>query len=183
MRKHLVLIALLLALCAPSKMLFAADLANFELVPQSDFVDLVREAPLAYGNKRFDEAFSKYQRLACAGDKAAQAALAGMYLTGKGTERNDLLGYVWLKVASEYNFAAYRALVSKIEEALTPAQLAYTGARAEQLRSLYGIRPTNMSCTTSSSTSYSSNLKDAVVCFPESQPPNYLLHRCMAASN
>jgi TPR repeat protein len=180
MNKQWIVSAVLFAVAATPVGLRATDANNFDLVPRSEYIELVREAPLAYGNKHYDEAFAKYQRLACAGDKAGQAALGGMYLKGQGVARDDLTGYTWLKVASEYDAPSYRVIVKAIEDHLTPAQLNFAGAKAENLRAVYGLRATNMSCTEGSTSSYASNLKDTVICMPSAQAGQFALHQCVA---
>lgn len=159
-------------------MAMAGDSGDFEMISPGTYSSLLREAPLALGNKRYEEAFAGFQRLACAGDKSSQAALGSMYLNGQGTARDDLKGYLWLKLAAEFDLPAYRLTVKKIEEHLTPAQLAYTGARFEELRSRYGLRATNVSCSATSSSSFSSNVKNAVVCAPAKQSSQYVVRRC-----
>jgi TPR repeat protein len=179
MNKSWIATAALFAAAAVPACVQATDADHFDLVPRSEYIELIREAPLAYGNKHYAEAFAKYQRLACAGDKAGQAALGGMYLKGQGVARDDLAGYTWLKVASEYDAPSFRVIVKAIEEHLTPAQLNYAGGKAENLRALYGLRATNMSCTEGSTSSYASNLKDTVVCMPSVQAGQFALHQCV----
>lgn len=154
---------------------------TFDVVPRAEYYDLHRDAAQAYGKKNYDEALKKFQRLACAGDKPSQAILGEMYLTGKGTPRNDLTGYEWFKVASEFNFAPYRKVSKTIEQQMSPAQAEFTGERVTQMMALYGMRATNMSCEVNSSMSYASNLKDNVQCTPDNvnSGSQFLLRRCV----
>ena len=158
----------------------ANDAADFDSMSDVAFGELTVEAARAYGNERYDEAFGKFQRLACAGDKASQAMIGRMYLAGQGVPHNDFEGYAWLKVAAEYNLATYRSAVRKIESVLTPEQLRTTSARADELRSRYGLRATNMSCNQHASATFSSNVKDAVVCTPKREGSVVLLRQCIA---
>ena len=157
---------------------------DFDRILGSDYRDLRLQAAQAYEAKRYDEALQKFQRLACAGDKPSQATLGEMYLTGKGVGRNDLTGYAWVKVASEYNFPQYRQVSKAIEDNLTPEQAKITGPRVAELLSMYGMRATNMSCELRASTaSTASNIKDAVQCTPDriAHSHEVLLHRCLDA--
>ena len=155
---------------------------DFDLVLRSDYYKLRLDAAQAYEAKKYDDAFAKFHRLACAGDKPSQATLGEMYLNGKGVERNDLTGYEWVKVAAEYNFPTYRQVSKAIEDNLTPAQAKATGPRVAELLSLYGMRATNMSCELRASTaSTASNIKDAMQCTPDryNDSRQVLLHRCL----
>jgi TPR repeat protein len=159
---------------------------DFDTVLRSDYYNLRLQAAQAYEAKRYDEALQKFQRLACAGDKPSQATLGEMYLTGKGIGRNDLTGYEWVKVASEYNFPQYRQVSKAIEDNLTPDQAKVTGPRVAELLSMYGMRATNMSCELRASTaSTASNIKDAVQCTPDrvNNSHQVLLHRCLDAKD
>lgn len=158
---------------------------DFELVLRSAYYDLQRAAVQAYEKKKYDDAFQKFHRLACAGDKPSQATLGEMYLTGKGVQRNDLTGYEWFKLASEYNFGAYQKTTKTIEGLLSPAQAQFTASRVTELLSVYGMRATNTSCQVGSSTWTASNLKDAVQCTPDSvnNGSQFLLRRCVDEKN
>jgi hypothetical protein len=126
------------------------------------------------------DSFRKFLRLACGGDKASQEQVGRMYLLGDGVSRNDAMGYLWLKVASEFSYAPWHAIVKKIEAALTPEQLKQLGPLADELRAQYGMRATNVSCRAQSSSSSASNIKDAVVCAPSRNGPLLLVQRCYA---
>src|SRR5512144_1066015 len=84
---------------------WASDPAQFERVQDDAYFNSLREATSAYDAKDYARAFALNQRAACAGDKTSQAILGRMYLLGQGTERNDLTGYAWIKLAAEFNFA------------------------------------------------------------------------------
>jgi hypothetical protein len=175
------LVLVVLIICAAS-VSAAESQKDFDVVLRSDYYTLRLDAAQAYEAKKYDDAFQKFHRLACAGDKPSQATLGEMYLTGKGVERNDLTGYEWVKTASEYNFPAYRQVSKAIEDNLTPAQSNATGPRVAELLSLYGMRATNMSCELrASTTSTASNIRDAVQCTPDRFNGSHqvLLHRCL----
>lgn len=161
----------------------AADEAkrDFDVVPSAEFYDLRRDAAAAYGKKDYAEALKKLQRLACTGDKPSQAALGEMYLTGKGVTRNDLTGYEWFKVASEFSFAPYRKVTKAIEAQMSPAQTQFTSERVTWMLSVYGLRATNMNCEVNSSMSYASNMKNNMQCTPDNvnSGAEFLLHRCV----
>ncbi len=155
------------------------DARNFENMSDTAFYGLTSEADNAYANKQYDLAFPKYQRLACAGDKASQAMLGRMYFSGQGVAQNDFQGYLWFKVASEFDFPMYRATVKKIESVLSAEQLKAFAASAEALHNSYGIRATNMSCKQHSSSTFSSNMKDMVLCIPKIEGSGFMVHRCV----
>ena len=157
------------------------DAREFENMARSAFFGLTSEADNAYANKQYDVAFPKYQRLACAGDKASQAMLGRMYFSGQGVAQNDLQGYLWFKVASEFDFPMYRTTVKKIESLLSAEQLKAFAASAEALRNNYGIRATNMSCKEHSSSTFSSNMKDTVICIPKIEGSGFMVRRCVEA--
>jgi TPR repeat protein len=180
MTRYVVVSAFFLA-AITSAVAAGAPPKDFEIVLRSEYFDLHRNAALAYEKKQYDDAFKKFHRLACAGDKPSQAVLGEMYLTGKGVQRNDLTGYEWFKLAAEYNFGAYQKATKTIEGLLSPAQAQFTASRVTELLSVYGMRATNMSCQVGSSTWTASNLKDSVQCTPDSvnNGSQFLLHRCV----
>ena len=126
------------------------------------------------------DSFRKFLRLACGGDKASQEQVGLMYLGGEGVNRNNGMSYLWLKLASEFSFGPYRANVKKFEAVMTPEQTKHFGQLADELRVQYGLRATNTSCRAESSTTFSSNIKDAVVCLPARNGPLLLVQRCYA---
>ena len=140
------------------------------------FVDAVHEHQAGH----MADSFRKFLRLACGGDKTSQEQVGLMYFAGEGVHRNDAMGYLWLKVASEFNFSPYRASAKKIEAAMTPEQAKQLGRLAEELRAQYGLRATNMSCRAESSATFSSNIKNAVYCTPARNGPLLLVQRCYA---
>lgn len=140
------------------------------------FVDAVHEHQAGH----MADSFRKFLRLACGGDKTSQEQVGLMYLAGEGVRNNNAMGYLWLKVASEFNFSPYRANARKIEAAMTPEQAKHFGQLAEELRTQYGLRATNMSCHAQSSATFSSNIKNAVVCSPARDGPLLLVQRCYA---
>jgi hypothetical protein len=140
------------------------------------FVDAVHEHQAGH----LADSFRKFLRLACGGDKASQEQVGLMYLAGEGVYRNSAMAYLWLKVASEFNFSPYRAIVKKIEAVLTPEQAKHFGQLADELRAEYGLRATNVTCNAESSATFSSNIKNAVVCSPKRSGALLLVQRCYA---
>lgn len=172
-----------LALVAMSS--FAAPTAaeeppGFESIDPVAYDAMFVDAVHAHQAGQLGDSFRKFLRLACGGDKASQEQVGAMYFAGEGVARNDGMGYLWLKVASEFNFGPYRSLVKKIEAAVTPEQAKQLGKVADELRAQYGLRATNMSCRTQSSSTFSSNIKDAVVCTPSRNGSLLLVQRCYA---
>jgi hypothetical protein len=183
MNRHRCLLVLLpFLLSVWSAPAFSSDAREFENMSRTAFFGLTSEADNAYANKQYDIAFPKYQRLACAGDKTSQAMLGRMYFSGQGVAQNDFQGYLWFKVASEFDFPLYRSTVKKIESVLSADQLKAFAATAEELHTRYGIRATNMSCKEHSSSTFSSNMKDTVICMPKVEGAGFMVHRCLDAS-
>jgi hypothetical protein len=176
----------LLAFLALFGMSSFTALAHAEESPGFESID-----PVAYGEMFVDavhehqaghlaDSFRKFLRLACGGDKASQEQVGLMYLSGEGVYKNSAMAYLWLKVASEFNFGPYRAIVKKFEKLLTPEQAKHFGQLAEELRAQYGMHATNMTCNAESSATFSSNIKNAVVCSPARSGPLLLVQRCYA---
>lgn len=140
------------------------------------FVDAVHEHQAG----RLGSSFKKFLRLACGGDKQSQEQVGLMYLSGEGVYKNSAMAYLWLKVASEYNFGPYRAIVKKFEALLKPEQAKHLGQLADELRTQYGLRATNMTCNAESSATFSSNIKDTVVCSPARSGALLRVQRCYA---
>ena len=158
----------------------AADGPGFDNMNSVEYSQLFVDAVQAHQNGRLPESFALFQRLACAGDKTAQEQLGLMYLNGEGVKRSTLNGYLWLKVAAEFMFADYRANVNRLESVFTDEQKKATAPLADALRERYGQRATNVTCNAQSHSTFSSLLKDAVVCSPKRNGSMLLIHRCFA---
>ena len=157
---------------------WAADPAQFERVQNDAYFNSLRDATSAYDAKDFARAFALNHRAACGGDKTSQAILGRMYLLGQGTERNDLTGYAWIKLAAEFNFADFTSIARKLEGALTPEMREKGNALSDSLRKSYGLAATNMSCHGVSR--HGVYLIDSVVCTPGSAGGGELeLRRCV----
>ena len=154
----------------------AADTNGFERVLPAQYAQMLRDAKVAYDEKRYDDAFRLFQRTACAGDKESQSAIGRMYLLGQGIVRNDIVGYAWLKVAAETLFPGYQRIVHQLEEAMTPEQRALADTRARQTIDLYGRAATNMSC--SQNASRGGYVIDSIVCTPRREGNTMLLKQC-----
>lgn len=152
------------------------DSSEFEKVMPSEYANSIRDAASAYGAKRYDEAFTLFQRNACAGDKQSQSALGRMYLLGQGTKRDDLSGYAWLKLAAEFIFPKYQSVVRGLEEAMTPEQRRIGDALFADLSKRYSLGATNMSCNLSASKG--GHIMDQIVCTPQDQGNRLLLKKC-----
>ncbi|MGA9421789.1 MAG: hypothetical protein WBW61_05450 [Rhodanobacteraceae bacterium] len=139
---------------------------KFERVFSTAYRDRLLNAAKAYDRGDYDHAFKLIRRNACAGDKSSQAALGKMYLLGQGVERNDLIGYAWLKTAGEYQFMKTRAVARKLHQAMTPKQREVADAKAHELLRLYGMRASGMSCETRAS--QGGHITDMVYCQPRS---------------
>lgn len=152
---------------------------NFDRVLPSDFRAMLLKAKHAYETKHYDEAFTVFQRTACAGDKESQSALGRMYLMGQGVARDDLTGYAWLKVAAEVRMRGYQGIVDKMEKAMTPEQKRLADAEAAKLIENYSLRATRMSCNLTAS--QGGHIMDGVTCVAQDDGPNLLLKRCVDA--
>ena len=162
--------------------LFAAPApyGEFDRVYPAEFRETLRDAKLAYGKEDFAKAFGLFERMACAGDKSSQSALGRMYLLGQGTERDDLTGYAWLKLASEVIFPGYQRIVRELEAAMDAKQLAYAREGSSQLAELYSIGATRISCHKNSSRD--GFIIDEIICTPHEEGNQYLLRRCVGAA-
>ncbi len=168
----------LLVLTAFAGVAPAADDAVFEQVQPGAYTDMLRDASTAYDKKEYDQAFALNRRTACGGDKTSQAILGRMYVLGQGTQRDEIAGYAWIKLAAEFSYADYTSLARKLEGAMTPEQRSQANARAESLRKLYGLAATGMSCHAESRRG--AYLLDSVVCTPQSAGGGRLeLRRCV----
>ncbi len=169
-------ISLLLAAAAAP----AAENAEFDRVSAGDYAAMLRDATHAYNRKDYAQAFPQLQRLACAGDKASQYLLGGMYILGQGTAKDDLTGYAWIKLAAEFSFSDYTSLAAKLEQALEPARREQGNAKAEDLRKRYGLIATGMSCH--GEPRHGGYVIDTVICTPPSEGVGSVrLRRCLEA--
>lgn len=152
------------------------DSTKFDRIMPSEYSNTLREAAVAYGAKRYDKAFELFQRSACWGDKQSQSALGRMYLLGQGTKRDDLAGYAWLKLASEFIYPKYQSVVRNLEEAMTPEQRRIADALATDLGKRYNLGASDMSCNLSASKG--GHIMDQIVCTPKYDGKRMLLRKC-----
>jgi hypothetical protein len=158
--------------------IFAADSFVFEQVQSGAYTAILDDATKAYEKKEFARAFDLNRRAACGGDKTSQAILGRMYVLGQGTQRDEIAGYAWIKLAAEFSYADYTSLARKLEAAMTPDQRVRANAQADALRKLYGLAATGMSCHAESRRG--AYLLDSVVCTPQSAGGGRLeLRRCV----
>lgn len=175
------LAALLFAIrCVPA---FAAPEENpgLEQIDPVVYDALFVEAVQTHHAGHKGQAFAKFMRLACAGDKSAQEQIGQMYLVGEGAYQNTAMAYIWLKTAAEFNFADYRTLVKKIEKMVTPEQAKRLNQLADDMIAQYGQRATNMTCSAHSASTFISNIKNKVVCSPKSYGGMLLVQRCYSS--
>jgi TPR repeat protein len=173
---HLVRFAAAAAAIGFASVTVAGDDASFDRTFASTYGELLTNSKTAYRDKHYDEAAPLMKKAACAGDKESQWLLGHMYLTGSGVERNDLLGYSWLKVAAEFQSSEYRDAVQAIEQAIDPKQLPVAQAAAQKYVDAYGLRATNMSCARTASRH--GHILDQITCTPRSEGRVVLLRRC-----
>jgi len=170
-----------LALCAAAAIAATPDeKPGFEQIEPITYGGMFTDAVQAQHAGRKAEAFGKFMRLACGGDKAAQEEVGLMYLVGEGVEKSTATAYVWLKTAAEFNLASFRTLTNKIEDAMTPEQRKHFGQLADDMRARYGQRATNVTCSAHSSSTFSSNIKDSVLCSPKRGGSMLQVQRCYA---
>jgi hypothetical protein len=150
---------------------------GFDSVFPSVYGDLLFNSKTAYQAKKYDEAFPLMKKAACTGDKESQWMLGHMYLLGQGVARDDLTGYAWIKVASEFNNAEYRGTAEKIEKAIDPKQLPAVKAEAQKFVDDYSIRATHMSCNRAAS--QHGHIMDRIVCTPRYDGQLALLRQCV----
>jgi hypothetical protein len=174
----------IIGLTAMAASVWAGDEAQFERVQYDAWYDSLRDAAVAYDHKDYPRAFALYRRAACAGDKNSQSILGRIYLLGQAPTRDDLTGYAWIKLSAEFSFAEFTSFARKLEASQTPEIRQLGNARADALRSLYGLGATNMSCHGESR--HGGYVIDSVVCTPKSVGGGELqLRRCVedAAAN
>ena len=168
----------IIALCGVAVSSWAADDPAFERMQNDAWKAMLRDATAIYAHKDYARAFELNRRAACAGDKTSQAILGRMYLLGQGTTKDDVTGYAWIKVASEFRFGDFTTLARKLEDAMTAEQLAQGTARADELRKNYGLAASNMSCRGESV--HGVYLIDGVGCTPQSGGGGaVLVRRCV----
>ena len=136
----------------------------FETLPHQDYYDLLRRSEQAMRDKQSANVAEFQQRFACAGSQANQAALGGLYLTGRGVARDDITGYAWLKLAAASGVYKYRELTQILEKSMTPDQRSAADAKVAALKALYGPASTHMTCAQAEATG--SHLKE-LQCEPE----------------
>jgi len=147
--KKLCLCLLYVVVGLPSQSILAEPPSEpaFESVQRSDYYDMLRRSDLALRDKQNTNVLASQQRLACAGSQANQAALGGLYLTGRGVSKDDITGYAWLKLAATSGVPKYRELAEILEQSMTTAQRTSADAKVAGLKSLYAPIPTHMNCS------------------------------------
>jgi TPR repeat protein len=169
---------LIIGLAALAANAWAGDEAQFERVQYDAWYNSLRDAAVAYDHKDYPGAFVLYRHAACAGDKTSQSILGRMYLLGQTPARDDLTGYAWIKLSAEFNFAEFTSLARKLEGSQTPQVREKGNARADELRRLYGLAATNMSCHGESRRG--GYVIDSVVCTPHNASGGeFQLRRCV----
>jgi TPR repeat protein len=171
------ILAGLLAACASPVWAARAQNADFESMPPMSYTGMLRDANNAYADKRYDKAFTLFQRSACAGDKESQSAIGRMYLLGQGVKREDLVGYAWLKVAAQVRDLGYQKIVDELEHAMTSAQRPIADQLGKRAIDLYGLAATHMSCQPYASRG--GHILDTIMCTPERNGTEVLLRRCV----
>lgn len=171
-----------LAFCLVPACLAAAPPSEpeFESVTRRDYYDMLMRADQALRDENSTNVVELQRRLACAGNQPSQAALGGLYLTGRGIAKDDLTGYAWLKLAGASGEPRYRKVTDALEEVMTPEQRAAADAKVTALKALYAEIPTHMTC--SQVKAPRSNLKE-LRCEPEaaaSRRSFVWLKRCAA---
>ena len=160
----------------------AGDNPAFERVWPDSYANMLHQADRSYDHKDYARAFALNLRTACAGDKTSQAILGRMYVLGQGTERDELTGYAWIKLAAESGYGQYTSLARRLEHAMAPEQRTAANARAEGMHRDYGLIATGMSCHAEGL--HGAYVIDAVICAPVSDGAGQLLmRRCSGNTN
>jgi len=158
----------------------AAEDPGFDNMAPDSYSQLFVDAVQANHGGHLRESFTTFQRLACAGDKMSQEQVGLMYLEGEGVPKSMVRAYLWLKLAAEYNFAAYRTTAKKVESVFSSEQMKIVAPLADDLRNRYGQKATNVTCNAESASSFNSLIKNSVVCSPKRGGSMLLVHRCYA---
>jgi len=178
--RFLARVALVFAFASGSCLALADEGPGFDNISPETYSQMLVDAVQAHHGERYRESFTLFQRLACAGDKTSQEQLGLMYLTGEGVPKSAVKAYLWLALAAEYNFAPYRTTAKRVESVFTAEQMKTVAPLADDLRGRYGQRATNVTCNAQSNSSFSSNIKNSVVCSPKHGVSMLLVHRCYA---
>lgn len=123
----------------------AGQVRYFE-IPVGVYYGTKQAAREAYDVGRFDEAFERYSLAARWGETDAQYQLGLMYLDGKGTQPNDLLAYIWLKLAADSGYKPWVRTAQSMDRNLTPEQLQYAENQVRKYRSQFGIEANGIIC-------------------------------------
>ena len=115
-------------------------------IPVGVYYGTKEAARSAYDLGRFDEAYERFSLSARWGETDAQYQLGLMYLDGTGTEANDLLAYIWLKLAADSGYKPWVRTVQSMDRNLTAEQREYAEREVERYRAQFGIDANGIVC-------------------------------------
>lgn len=115
-------------------------------IPVGVYYGTKEAARSAYDLGRFEEAFERFSLAARWGETDAQYQLGLMYLDGTGTPADDLLAYVWLKLAADSGYKPWVRTAQSMDRSLSPEQLTYAEKEVEKYRSQFGLEATGIVC-------------------------------------
>lgn len=92
----------------------------------------------AYQNREFAKAIERFRKAAWYGDKASQAIVGEMLWGGRGTERDQVMGLVWMDLAAERGYPRFVNTRNGYWNALSPGERQQARDRVDNLYAEYG---------------------------------------------
>ena len=125
---------------------FASTAQATVVISQQTLDQTLLDAQIALEKQDYPQAFVLYQTAAQWGHKGAQYVLGELYLRGKGVERDAVVGYAWLEVASEAPDREFRKARTAAGKTLSDEQKQQADELAQKLVSTYGLDAAGITC-------------------------------------
>lgn len=97
----------------------------------------------AYAEGQYSKALERFRQAAWYGDKASQAIVGEMLWGGRGTERDQVMGLVWMDLAAERGYPRFVNTRNAYWNALTPAERQRARNLVDNLYAEYGDAATD----------------------------------------
>ncbi|VAW48419.1 hypothetical protein MNBD_GAMMA02-869 [hydrothermal vent metagenome] len=107
------------------------------LISQLAYADF-NDASDAYANKKYQQAFNEFNRLAQLGNKRAQFNLGVMYLNGEFVEQDFFKAYAWGKLSEHSERPEFSQIRETLEKELTEEGLDKAGSTFKAIKEAYG---------------------------------------------
>ncbi len=111
--------------------LFACLLCQLAWADFSDATD-------AYANKKYEQAFNEFHRLAQLGNKRAQFNLGVMYLNGEFVEQDVFKAFAWGKLSEHSEKPEFSQIRLTLNNKLSAAELAQAQKAYKSIKDAYG---------------------------------------------